>query len=153
MSSEESGEVPRRMRRFYRGQAEKAEARQRPVEKTAGKKEIPKKEEPIRPTREMEQLLKEIGRKEEEELIETLYEEEKGKEPERAVGKFRGRKAEKPEREAAEENYRVSREIPEEMEKEEEKALKKFFRGDKIKIPRRKAGSRKKARKGKGKGQ
>src|SRR3989338_2980547 len=119
MSSEESGEVPRRMRRFYRGQAEKAEARQRPVEKTAGKKEIPKKEEPIRPTREMEQLLKEIGRKEEEELIETLYEEEKVKEPERAVGKFRGRKAEKPEREAAEEIYRASREIPEEMEKEE----------------------------------
>ncbi|MBI2530457.1 MAG: hypothetical protein HYW05_04925 [Candidatus Diapherotrites archaeon] len=169
MSTEENEEVPRRMRRFYRGQAEKAEARPGPAEKTAEKKEIPRKEEPIRPTREMEQLLKEIGRKEEEELIETLYEEEKVKEPERAAEKFRRRKAEKPEREAAEEIYRASREIPEEVakeetahaaisevrrfrerhrrlptEKEEEKLSENVFEEVKSKFPAEKPGARKK---------
>ena len=67
----------------------------------------------------MEQLLKEIGKKEEEELIETLYESEKAEEPERAVEKFRRRNSEKPEREAAEEIYRASRESTGETAKEE----------------------------------
>ncbi len=120
MSDSESGEIPRRMRRFYREKEGTPEEAPR-IEKKAAieKKEIPKKEEPIKPTKEMEQLLKEIGRKEEEELIETLYEEEKVKGPERAAERFRGRKAEKPEREAAEEIYRASREAPEEKAKEE----------------------------------
>lgn len=108
------------MRRFYRMKEETAgEAPREGKKKETEKKGIPKKEEPIKPTREMEQLLKEIGRKEEEELIETLYEEEKVKEPERAAERFRGRKVEKPEREAAEEIYRASREVPEEAAKEE----------------------------------
>ncbi len=102
-------EVPRRMRRFYR--TKEGALGEKPLhEEAPEKKESLKKEAPIKPTKEVEQWFRDIGRKEEEELVETLYEEEKVAEPKEAGEISLKKRRGKPEKEAAEELYRAAKE-------------------------------------------
>jgi len=103
-------EIPRRMRRFYRMKEGKPSGE--PLhEEAQEKKESLKKEARVKPTKEVEQWFRDIGKKEEEELVETLYEEEKVSEPKEAEGSALEKRRGKPEKEAAEELYRASKEV------------------------------------------